>query len=88
VPVQATYFVSRSQKSRVVSAEYPRLLFEQPHDDFLVDLDADGNVDGREDVVDHVDLLILIHSSAVGRTVRIKFSLDFVSKGYLKRRPT
>ena len=44
----------------MVRAEDSCLLLEQAHDDVLVDLDADGNVDGREDVVDDVDLLVLI----------------------------
>ena len=44
----------------MVRAEDSCLLLEQPHDYVLVDLDADGNVDGREDVVDDVDLLVLI----------------------------
>ena len=45
----------------MMGAQNPCLFFEESHDAVLVDVDTDRNVDGREDVVDEVHLLVLVN---------------------------
>ena len=47
----------------MVRAENPGFFFEQSLNTFLVDVNANGDIDSRKDIVDQVDLLILIHGS-------------------------
>ena len=47
----------------MVRAENPGFFFEQSLNTFLVDVNANGDIDSRKDIVDQVDLLVLIHGS-------------------------
>ena len=57
------YLIGGWNESRMVRAENPGFFFEQSLNTFLVDVNANGDIDSRKDIVDQVDLLVLIHGS-------------------------
>ncbi len=60
----------------MVRAENPRFFFEQSLNTFLVDVDANGDIDSRENVVNQVDLLILIHGSGENKSFNLQSKTD------------